>query len=160
MATVSDYIPTLDDPDYPSSDGKRMSDNTEQFDWIVALQGALRTWYRADPAVLVVGDLLWSPVEGNAKIRTAPDAMVIFGRPKGPRGSYIQYREEGIAPQVVFEILSPGNRRAEMIRKPNFYETHGVEEDSILNPDPDRDRHRGSLRDSEGKLAPIAQLFG
>ena len=37
-------------------------------------------------------------------------AMVVFGRPKGYRGSYRQWEEGGIAPQVVFEILSPGNR--------------------------------------------------
>mgnify|MGYP003587418935 FL=1 len=35
-------------------------------------------------------------------------------QPLGYRGSYIQHREAGIAPQVVFEVLSLGNRRAEM----------------------------------------------
>jgi hypothetical protein len=35
------------------------------------------------PDVLVAGDLLWYPVQDNTKIRTAPDAMVVFGRPKG-----------------------------------------------------------------------------
>ncbi len=32
--------------------------------------------------------------------------MVVFGRPKGDRGSYKQWLENQIAPQVVFEILS------------------------------------------------------
>ena len=158
MATIPYDIHALDDPDYPASDGKPMADNTEQFRWIVAVQGGLDSMFRDRPDVLVVGDLLWYPVEGNNKIRTAPDAMVIFGRPKGPRGSYIQYREEGIAPQVVFEILSPGNRRAEMTRKLDFYERYGVEEYYILNPD--RDRHRGYTRDAEGKLALIPRLLG
>ena len=158
MATVSYDIHALDDPDYPSSDGKPMADNTEQFRWIVALQGGLDSTFRDRPDVLVVGDLLWYPVEGNAKIRTAPDAMVVFGRPKGPRGSYIQHREGGIAPQVVFEVLSPGNRRGAMNRKREFYERHGVEEYYVLNPD--RDRHQGYTRDTEGKLALIPRLFG
>ena len=35
--------------------------------------------------------------------------MVVFGRPKGRRGSYRQWEEDNIPPQVVFEILSPGN---------------------------------------------------
>ena len=64
--------------------------------------------------MFVAGDLLWYPVEGKPSIRTAPDVMVVFGRPKGDRGSYKQWEEDGIAPQVVFEVLSPGNRAGEM----------------------------------------------
>ena len=52
--------------------------------------------------------------------------LVVFGRPKGYRGSYRQWVEGGVAPQVVFEILSPGNRLNEMIRKFKFYKSaHG-----------------------------------
>jgi Uma2 family endonuclease len=57
------------------------------------------------PDVFVAGDLLWYPVEGRPDIRVAPDALVTFGRPKGYRGSYQQWQEGNIAPQVVFEIL-------------------------------------------------------
>ena len=73
-------------------------------------QGGLDALFRDDPDVFVAGDLLWYPVEGDPKTRIAPDAMVVFGRPKGYRGSYKQWDEGGIAPQVVFEVLSPGNR--------------------------------------------------
>ncbi|MGP0063148.1 MAG: Uma2 family endonuclease [Isosphaeraceae bacterium] len=120
---------------YPDSDGKRMAENTLQFQWIVTIEGGLETLYRNDPDVFVAGDLLWYAVEGNPKIRTAPDAMVAFGRPKGRRGSYKQWEEGGIPPHVVFEILSPGNRFGEMLRKFRFYERHGVEEYYIYNPD-------------------------
>ena len=89
-----------------------------------------------NPDVFVAGDLLWYPIEGDNKTRTAPDALVAFGRPKGDRGSYLQWREGGIAPQVVFEVLSPGNRFGEMARKFAFYERFGVEEYYQLNPDP------------------------
>jgi Uma2 family endonuclease len=75
--------------------------------------------------VFVAGDLLWYPVEGNNKIRNAPDVMVAFGRPKGDRGSYMQWKEENIAPQVVFEILSPGNTLTEMNKKQVFYDRYG-----------------------------------
>jgi Putative restriction endonuclease/Aldo/keto reductase family len=78
--------------------------------------------------VFVAGDLLWYPIEGDNRTRSAPDAMVVFGRPKGYRGSYMQWVEDGIAPQVVFEVLSPGNRFGEMARKFTFYEQHGVDE--------------------------------
>src|SRR5215216_2728529 len=113
---------------YPDSDGQPMADNTKQFRWIVTIQGGLDTLFSDNPSVFVAGDLLWYPVEGNPALRVAPDAMVVFGRPKGDRGSYRQWREDGIAPQVVFEVLSPGNTLGEMLQKLHFYERYGVEE--------------------------------
>ena len=47
----------------------------------------------------------------------------------------MQWEEDGIAPQVVFEVLSPGNRAGEMERKLQFYERHGVDEYYIYDPD-------------------------
>ena len=95
---------------YPDSDGQPMADNTLQFRWIVTIKEGLAHLFMDRPDVFVAGDLLWYPVEGDPKTRIAPDAMVAFGRPKGDRGSYKQWEEGGIAPQVVFEVLSPGNR--------------------------------------------------
>jgi len=121
--------------EYPDSDGQPMSDNTLQFKWIVTIKEGLEALFRNDPDVFVAGDLLWYPEQGKPKIRSAPDALVAFGRPKGYRGSYKQWEEEGIAPQVVFEVLSPGNRPVDTIRKFRFYERYGVEEYYIYNPD-------------------------
>jgi Uma2 family endonuclease len=121
--------------EYPDDDGEPMSDNTWQFEWIVTIEGGLEALYRDDPNVFVAGNLLWYAVEGKSKIRTAPDILVAYGRPKGRRGSYKQWEEGGIAPQVVFEILSPGNRFGKMLRKFQFYRRHGVEEYYIYNPD-------------------------
>jgi Uma2 family endonuclease len=113
---------------YPDSDGQPMADNTKQFRWIVLIKENLELLFADNPDVFVAGDLLWYPVEGHPEIRVAPDAMVVFGRPKGDRGSYRQWEEDNIPPQVVFEILSPGNRVKEMTRKLQFYERYGVEE--------------------------------
>jgi Uma2 family endonuclease len=113
---------------YPSSDGQPMAESTEHYQWIVTITGGLEALFKNDENVFVAGDLLWYPVEGKSDIRRAPDAMVVFGRPKGARGSYIQHLESGIAPQVVCEILSRGNRILEMSRKFDFYQTYGVEE--------------------------------
>jgi Uma2 family endonuclease len=120
---------------YPESDGKPMADNTLQFRWIVTIQGGLDAWFRDNPDVFVAGNLLWYPVEGQPRVNAAPDIMVAVGRPKGDRRSYLQWEEGGIAPQVVFEILSPGNTIAEMTRKFRFYERHGAEEYYLYNPD-------------------------
>jgi Uma2 family endonuclease len=120
---------------YPESDGKPTSDNTKQRRWIRLIECNLLALYRDDPAVFVAGDLLWYPVEGFPEIRAAPDAMVAFGRPKGDRGSYLQWEEGGVAPQVVFEILSPSNSHLEMEEKRDWYEEHGVEEYYVFDPE-------------------------
>jgi Uma2 family endonuclease len=112
---------------YPDSDGQPMADNTLQFQWIVTLKENLELMYADTADVFVAGDLLWYPVEGDNKTRVAPDAMVAFGRPKGYRGSYMQWKEDNIAPQVVFEVLTPGNRRA-ALAKLLFYDRFGVKE--------------------------------
>jgi Uma2 family endonuclease len=127
-----DALPTVD---YPDSDGQPMADDTKQFRWIVVIKENLELLFADQPNVFVAGDLLWYPVEGDNTIRQAPGAMVAIGRPKGDRGSYRQWEEGGIAPQVVFEILSPGNRFGEMLRKLGFYDRYGVEEYYIYDPD-------------------------
>lgn len=129
---------------YPDSDGQPMADNTEQFQWIVTIEQNLDWLFADNPTVFVAGDLLWYPIEGNNKLRMAPDAMVAFGRPKGKRGSYQQWKEENIPPQVVFEILSPGNTKTEMDRKLLFYDRYGVEEYYLY--DPDRNQLKGWQR--------------
>src|SRR5829696_6361628 len=120
---------------YPDSDGKPMADNTKQALWIVVLWSNLATSYHQILDVFVAMDLLWYPVEGEPEIRAAPDVFVVFGRPKGHRGSYMQWKEKDIAPQVVFEILSPGNDTLEMIEKHSFYEEYGVEEYYLYDPE-------------------------
>jgi Uma2 family endonuclease len=120
---------------YPDTDGQPMSDNTKQFRWIVLLKENLECLFAGDPQVFVAGDLLWYPVEGQPEIRVAPDTMVVFGRSKGDRGSYRQWQEGNIPPQVVFEVLSPGNTLKEMAKKQQFYDRYGVEEYYIYDPD-------------------------
>lgn len=120
---------------YPDRDGNPMSDNTKQFSWIVKIKENMELLCADDPNIFVAGDLLWYPVEGNNKLCQTPDVMVAIGRPKGYRGSYQQWKEDDITPQIVFEILSPGNRMGEMNRKFRFYEQYGVEEYYIYDPD-------------------------
>jgi Uma2 family endonuclease len=127
----------LGQPDiiYPESDGKPMADNTKQFKWIVTIKENLELLFSKDANVFIAGDLLWYPVEGQPKICQAPDAMVVFGRPKGDYGSYKQWEEENIPPQVVFEILSPSNSLKDMAKKLKFYERYQVEEYYLYDPD-------------------------
>ncbi len=149
--TLSTHRPVL----YPDSDGQPMADNTRQFQWIVLIKENLECCFADQPDVFVAGDLLWYPVEGKPKIRVAPDVFVVFGRPKGDRGSYHQWEEGNIAPQVVFEILSPGNRLQEMIQKQQFYQRYGVEEYYIYDPD----HHQfAGLQQVDGELVEIEEI--
>jgi Uma2 family endonuclease len=143
--------------DYPDSDGQPMADNTLQFEWITTIKGGTEALFRDREDVFVAGDLLWYPVEGRPDIRAAPDTLVAFGRPKGYRGSYIQWREAGIAPQVVFEVLCPNNRLGEMFRKYRFYERYAVEEYYIY--DPDRGELTGFVREGD-ELREIPEMRG
>jgi Uma2 family endonuclease len=120
---------------YPESDGKPMADNTKQLRWITMLYGNLSALFRDRPDVFVGGDLLWYPVEGESEVRVAPDVLVVFGRPKGDRGSYRQWEEDNVPLTVVFEIVSPGNTDFELDNKCLFYEDHGVQEYYSYDPD-------------------------
>jgi Uma2 family endonuclease len=149
-------ILSVSDPLYPDSDGQPMSDNTKQFYWIVLIKENLEILFADDPQVFVAGDLLWYPVQGRPDVRVAPDVIVAFGRPKGDRGSYKQWEEGNITPQVVFEILSPGNTVLEMSKKLLFYEHYGIQEYYLY--DPAQDVLGGFIRGDENTLEPVAEL--
>ncbi len=142
---------------YPESDGKPMADNTKQYRWIVKIKEGIESMSADAPDVFTAADLFWYPVKGDSMTKAAPDVMVVFGRPKGDRGSYRQWEEDNIAPHIVFEILSPGNTQNEMNRKFGFYERHGVEEYYIY--DPDRTEFRAWLRFGN-RLHPVTDTQG
>ncbi|MEH2066505.1 MAG: Uma2 family endonuclease [Nostoc sp.] len=154
--------PTQPEVIYPDSDGQPIANNTIEFGWIVKIKQNIEWLFADNPNVFVAGDLFWYPVEGRNKIVNAPDVMVVLGRPKGVgvarrrhRLCYQQWKEEGIAPQVVFEILSPSNTQSEMDKKLLFYDRYGVEEYYIY--DPEKNNLHGWLRSEDG-LDVIPQM--
>ncbi len=143
---------------YPESDGKPMADNTIQFRLITTIVNGMDALFAQEQDVFVAGDLLWYPVEGKDKIKQAPDAMVVFGREKGDRGSYKQWEEENIPPQVVFEIASHSNTKIELEEtKHRFYQRYGVEEYYLFYPE--RVVLKGWLRCRE-TLETISDMSG
>ena len=126
---------TTEEITYPSSDGHPMADSTIQYQWITRIQGGCDALFKDDPNVFVAGDLLWYPVEGKNTICQAPDVMVVFSRPKGDRRSYLQWQENNIPPQVVFEIRSYSDSQTKMNKKLAFYNRYGVEEYYLYDPD-------------------------
>jgi len=144
--------------EYPSTDGEPMAQNTKQYRYITTIHGGLSAMFRNRPDVFVAADLFWYPIEGDNKTRAAPDVMVVFGRPKGDRDSYRQWEEGGVAPQVVFEILSPSNTLSELLDKSLFYGQFGVQEYYIY--DPDGGGLYGFVRDESGHLRGVSEMQG
>ncbi|MEG5137283.1 MULTISPECIES: Uma2 family endonuclease [unclassified Microcoleus] len=144
---------------YPSSDGQPMADSTTQFDLMVKIQQGCESLFKKDPNVFVAADLLWYPVEGRNDIFQAPDTMVIFGRPKGDRLSYLQFREDDIAPQFVFEIRSYKDSQTKMDDKFLFYNRYGVDEYYVYELDEDEKKMSGWQR-KEVNLEVIEQMRG
>ena len=96
-------------------------------------------------------------MKGEPKITPCARCHGRVWAPKGHRGSYRQWEEDDIAPQVVFEVQSPGNTVGEMREKFEFYDMHGVEEYYLYDP------HTNALHGwqrSAGRLKPIAQMAG
>ena len=109
------------------------------------------------PDVFTAADLFWYPVQGHPEICQAPDVLVAFGRPKGDRGSYMQWVEGGIAPQVLFEVLSPGNRKPQMDAKFRFYKKYGALEYYIYDPD---EVELTGYENTDGRLKKIRKMDG
>lgn len=143
--------------EYPESDGEPMGENTEHIDLIILIKTELEDILRGYSEVLVAGDLFWYPVEGNNRLRLAPDVMVVFDRPRGKRSSYLQWREGNVAPQVVIEMRSPSNSGREMRDKLDFYERYGVLEYYVY--DLVRRRLEGWQRQQD-KLERVSQMQG
>jgi Uma2 family endonuclease len=155
MNPLSYYDPT--DP-YPESDGQPMAENTEQYDWLVKIKENLEILFADREDVFVAGDLLWYPVpDREVSGPMAPDVMVAFGRPKGRRSTYLQWEEAGIAPQVVFEVLSPANSRMEMANKLRFYDLYGVEEYYLYDP---KRHHLEIYQRQQERLKRVLHLNG
>ena len=142
---------------YPCSDGQPMADSTIQYKLIVKIKEGCESLFKHDPNVFVAADLLWYPVQGRTDISQAPDVMVIFGRAKGDRRSYLQWREDNIAPQVAFEIRSHSDSQTKMNKKLSFYNRYGVDEYYLYDPE---NNDLSGWQKIEGTLEVIEPMEG
>jgi Uma2 family endonuclease len=125
--------PLTTEVEFPDSDGKPMAENTRQYEAIVTLKGNIEAF--APATAFVAGDHLIYVDPTDPTERQAPDVYVAFGRPRGHRGSYMVWDEEGVFPQVIFEVLAPSNTETEMLAKREFYFGHGAEEYYEFDPE-------------------------
>lgn len=121
---------------YPESDGEPMAETDVHRNLMAELISQLETFYAADPAVYVSGNLLLYYVEGNPAKCVAPDVFVVRGVGKHERRIYKLW-EEGRAPDVVFELSSRKTLFKDVGQKSRLYERLGVQEYFLYDPEYD-----------------------
>ena len=123
---------------YPEEGPKEVPQNDLHFTWLILLRENLRLLFADRDDVYVSADSYWYPVEGHPEESSAPDIYVVVGRPPGDRSSYLQWLEQGVAPLVTIEVLSPGNYSTEGRRrladKLERAERFGVQEYLEIDP--------------------------
>jgi len=140
----------------------------------VYCRGALTTFYKDEPNVVVLGD---NPVDfGTAGVRTlGPDILVLFDVPHWRRQTTFHLAEDGGRPVLVLEIVSPSTRDNDLGAKIALYDKVGVQKYVIVDRGPegqDPARLIGYERtpqgwqpitaDAQGRLslAPVPLLLG
>lgn len=140
---------------YPDSDGLPMADSDVQLEAIINLRHSLKIRYAAEPDVYVSGNLLIYYVEGDPNTSIDPDAFVVPGAGKRMRRNYLLW-EEGLVPVIAFETVSETNWPRVLQEKKDVYESLGVEEYVVLDPEGEfmAPRFQG-FRLLEGRYQPI-----
>jgi Uma2 family endonuclease len=126
--------PTSDTKDifYPSSDGEPLAETSVHVDATINAVVVLRQ-YLAQQQAIVLADQFLYYAQGFPRLRVAPDVMVIFDVPPGPRDNYKTW-EEGSVPAVIFEMTSEGTRNQDQDYKKKLYEQLEVKEYWLFDP--------------------------
>ncbi len=117
---------------YPSSDGEPLAETSVHVDAIIHIVVALRQYLASQQAIVLADQFLYY-AQGFPKLRVAPDIMVIWNVPPGPRDNFKTW-EEGSAPAVIFEITSEGTRDQDQRHKKELYEQIDVQEYWLFDP--------------------------
>lgn len=128
-------IQTVDQLQYPESDGRPMGETDLHRDWMVRILDLLRLRYRGQ-RVYVASNLLVYYAEGDPSQFVVPDDFVVLDCDPGRRRTF-KIWEEGKSPEVVFEVTSRSSRREDEVYKPQIYARLGVHEYFLYDPTAD-----------------------
>jgi len=120
---------------YPESDGKPVAETEIHIKTIFNLYGFLQNYFSDKTDVAVIADMMFYYEEGNLNKSIVPDVMVIKGVHKRARRIFKLWEEK--VPDVVFEISSRKTRNADFEKKYLLYESFGVKEYYIFDPEYD-----------------------
>jgi Uma2 family endonuclease len=126
---------TTIDPLYPETDGEPLGEGAFHLAAMVYLYAALSRLFERREDVYVAADMFVYYEEGNPSAKRAPDVMVAKGvMGNHPRQSFRTW-EEGVAPTVVFEVLSKKTRDEDENVKKLVYAKMGVAEYFVFDPE-------------------------
>ena len=146
--------------DYPSSDGKPMTESEAQFVPLTYAALALRAHFEQRDDVYVGANMFLYYEENNPRAAVAPDVFVVVGAPKRVRDTYLLWNEPK-GPDFVLEITSRCTRREDQGRKKRVYASLGVGEYFLFDPTGDylQPRLQGFvLRQGRYERLPTARL--
>ncbi len=118
---------------YPESDGKPMGETAFHIKLIISLFQILETYFSNTPDVCIIADMMFYYEEGNPRKVISPDVMVIKGIGNHLRRVYRLWEEK--VPDVIFEISSRETWRDDVQKKYTLYESMGVKEYYIFDPE-------------------------
>ncbi len=119
---------------YPAELDKEMGETAYHFLLISELFHLLRVFLVSQKDSIVAANLMVYYDKGNVKKWLAPDIFVCFGVDNKPRRVFKTW-EEGVFPQVVFEIASDSTFENDLGGKRLKYASLGVEEYYLLDPE-------------------------
>jgi Uma2 family endonuclease len=132
MSVTTDF-PTLQQIEYPESDGKPMGETDVHRREMAQIIEMLILFFQSVPDVYVSGNLMFYYEEGNPSAVTSPDVFVVKGVHKGLRRAYKLW-EEKQPPVTVFEITSRSTRLEDKGNKRALYAMLGVREYFLFDP--------------------------
>ena len=142
---------------YPSSDGKPMAENVVQWRAVLADGSVLDYRFKERPDVLVAGDVLVYPQQGDTRTSLAPDLLVAFDVPKMPHRRSYKVWVEGKAPDFVMEVASKATWKDDRGCKKAAYAKMGVREYWLFDPTGEFfDPPLEGFRLQGGKYLPLA----
>ena len=134
IATIYPETIVGQDVYYPSELEKEVGETTFHYKLIFLLYGLLEPYFAGRKDVMVAANLMVYFEESNAKKWLAPDIFVCFGVENHHRRTFKTW-EEGVFPQIVFEIASDSTYENDLGGKRLDYARLGVEEYYLLDPE-------------------------
>jgi Uma2 family endonuclease len=142
---LQNFPPSQTEIYYPSSQGEEeiiypeqrendMGETSIHIDLIADFLKILKLFFKRREDVFLSGNMNLYYTEGNPNKWCAPDLLVAFGVPNHKRSSYQVWKEK-VFPQVIFEVASNMTWDNDVGKKYKDYETFGVEEYYILDPE-------------------------
>ena len=133
-ATIYPETIVVEEIYYPVEIEGEMGETAIHFLLISELFHLLRTFFVSQKDISVAANLMVYYDKGNTKKWLAPDVFVCFGVENKLRRTFKTW-EEGVFPQVVFEIASDSTFENDLGGKRLDYARLGVEEYYLLDPE-------------------------